>query len=272
MTAPLPFTRIVGALGGADPQFVRNFHLLDIPGNGLDIDLVAVTGRLYPNYQCDMLLQTDGPPQAPYNGCANREQPDCPKVDVGLQRCSRCRQVLYCSAKCQALDWPRHKTSCRRPFNLSIAHDGLVRAADRLADEKELMAMITAFAFAVLNMKSNRCANLQHSIVIYCKTFSDIANSSRRVLQISRISLEKRDDDPWERRTQLATGNDVFHAVFKLCTPNGEFTHSTLLTIKHNIVSLLCEKMFGDCPIFFLLLNHIIWEDTNDKYGLRIPA
>ena len=48
----------------------------------------------------------------------------CHKVEVAvgpvenrvtLQRCGRCRQVLYCSRDCQRAHWPRHKSDCAAP-------------------------------------------------------------------------------------------------------------------------------------------------------------
>jgi hypothetical protein len=34
-------------------------------------------------------------------------------LDEGAQRCSRCKAVYYCCAKCQTCDWPFHKTRCQ---------------------------------------------------------------------------------------------------------------------------------------------------------------
>ncbi|PRW34056.1 Tudor domain-containing [Chlorella sorokiniana] len=32
---------------------------------------------------------------------------------LGLRRCSRCKQVSYCSAECQKKHWPQHRELCR---------------------------------------------------------------------------------------------------------------------------------------------------------------
>ena len=39
--------------------------------------------------------------------------PGC--VSVSAQRCSRCKEVYYCSADHQKMDWGSHKTSCTAP-------------------------------------------------------------------------------------------------------------------------------------------------------------
>ena len=36
-----------------------------------------------------------------------------------FKRCNGCASVLYCSRKCQKLDWKCHKSSCGQPDNLS---------------------------------------------------------------------------------------------------------------------------------------------------------
>lgn len=36
----------------------------------------------------------------------------CKAKKQTMKRCTRCRQVYYCSRECQAKDWPMHKTEC----------------------------------------------------------------------------------------------------------------------------------------------------------------
>ncbi|KAI0310413.1 hypothetical protein OF83DRAFT_1070571 [Amylostereum chailletii] len=44
--------------------------------------------------------------------------------DVTMKNCSRCQAVKYCSAKCQAADWRRHKKDCM-PFEEIVENDDL---------------------------------------------------------------------------------------------------------------------------------------------------
>jgi hypothetical protein len=44
--------------------------------------------------------------------CGN---PECNASEQPISRCSRCKQVSYCSADCQRADWPRHKPHCKPP-------------------------------------------------------------------------------------------------------------------------------------------------------------
>ena len=39
---------------------------------------------------------------------------NCNKKKVNLRNCSACQIVAYCSKECQKIDWPRHKTDCRK--------------------------------------------------------------------------------------------------------------------------------------------------------------
>ncbi|KAK0467790.1 uncharacterized protein EV420DRAFT_427992 [Desarmillaria tabescens] len=41
----------------------------------------------------------------------------CSETDCNTeatQRCSRCKERVYCSVECQAKDWPTHKTQCKK--------------------------------------------------------------------------------------------------------------------------------------------------------------
>jgi len=37
----------------------------------------------------------------------------CHQTGLKLKKCSRCRNISYCSRKCQVKDWPKHKEICR---------------------------------------------------------------------------------------------------------------------------------------------------------------
>eukprot|EP01119_Soliformovum_irregulare_P009119 TRINITY_DN2225_c0_g1_i1.p1 TRINITY_DN2225_c0_g1~~TRINITY_DN2225_c0_g1_i1.p1 ORF type:complete len:207 (+),score=43.29 TRINITY_DN2225_c0_g1_i1:58-678(+) len=39
----------------------------------------------------------------------------CNKTGTDFARCSRCKEVFYCSRTCQASDWAKHKVECIRP-------------------------------------------------------------------------------------------------------------------------------------------------------------
>lgn len=44
------------------------------------------------------------------NRCKKKEQ-----TGIHLKKCSRCKQVWYCSIECQRLDWQTHSSNCRQP-------------------------------------------------------------------------------------------------------------------------------------------------------------
>jgi len=44
------------------------------------------------------------------DSCGRRT--DAEKKTSGMKRCGGCRTNYYCSAECQAKDWPRHKKKC----------------------------------------------------------------------------------------------------------------------------------------------------------------
>ncbi|KAH6643047.1 hypothetical protein C7974DRAFT_302274 [Boeremia exigua] len=52
------------------------------------------------------------------------------------QRCSMCKEVHYCSSKCQMLDWPLHKLLCRHS-TASSRPDPANRRALYLPDDKD---------------------------------------------------------------------------------------------------------------------------------------
>lgn len=74
-------------------------------------DLVATTNRLTTSTTADEETQhrtVDQPPSLlPAESCSK-----CQIVKPGLKRCSRCRNVKYCSVDCQRSDWPAHKSAC----------------------------------------------------------------------------------------------------------------------------------------------------------------
>ena len=65
-----------------------------------------VDNRVYPSSECSM--KSLGIAQSSIT-CTY-----CFLVSEDVKRCSRCKSVKYCSAKCQRADWYRHKTSCSK--------------------------------------------------------------------------------------------------------------------------------------------------------------
>ena len=46
----------------------------------------------------------------PLSFCGN---PDCGDPSENLMKCTGCRSVAYCSATCQRIHWPIHKSECK---------------------------------------------------------------------------------------------------------------------------------------------------------------
>lgn len=44
----------------------------------------------------------------------------CGKYDVNVSKCSRCKEVTYCSSECQRADWKEHKKICQVPVVSSV--------------------------------------------------------------------------------------------------------------------------------------------------------
>jgi hypothetical protein len=42
---------------------------------------------------------------------------------TAILECSLCRTALYCSDRCQSMDWPQHKVDCKCYARLSAASD-----------------------------------------------------------------------------------------------------------------------------------------------------
>ena len=74
----------------------------------------------------------------------------CGRVVARRQHCSRCKCIYYCSAACQAADWPEHKRACVERQRADVvreeqdrlgAADQLVRALPRHVLREILAAM-----------------------------------------------------------------------------------------------------------------------------------
>jgi hypothetical protein len=55
----------------------------------------------------------------------------CGASEGSLKRCSRCKQVSYCSKTCQAEHWAVHKASCSKPAAHPAAAPSSARPAPR---------------------------------------------------------------------------------------------------------------------------------------------
>ncbi|GJE99231.1 zinc finger MYND domain-containing protein [Phanerochaete sordida] len=257
----------------SNAQLASIFLQSGFPPNGADVDLVAATKHVDSDYQPDMRRQTHGAPPASPNTCSRYGQPGCPSVaDTALHRCSKCSRSYYCCTKCQRLDWPRHKKHCVSPSNESITPSVLLNAARRFGEDNELIQILAGFAVIFLGAEHNRGLGLQRTIIVYCTTFPNIANEAQRVLQLHRVSFERRDEDLKDVFYEAATGNDAFYITFKFWSRDNEYEYSTRVNINHNDISN-ASRRFQECPIFLLVsLNRMIWNDVHNVYGLRIPA
>ena len=65
----------------------------------------------------------------------SREHIECDACDKpnATKRCSNCKLVFYCSAKCQRSHWPQHKPDCRS-FHQSLAAELAYRTAPEAPD------------------------------------------------------------------------------------------------------------------------------------------
>ncbi len=89
------------------------------------------------NQQIHSLLTSAGKPKpCAVGGCSN----------IGANRCSRCREVWYCSVDCQRKDWTRHKPTCSKSAHATktAAAKSKSKAAPSTADGQTAAAATTS--------------------------------------------------------------------------------------------------------------------------------
>lgn len=77
----------------------------------------------------------------------------CFRGDVKLSQCSRCKDILYCSRKCQKKDWKRHKHICT-PRSNALTESSLAKIGGFYAPDDTLKRIMDANAIDYLHHAS----------------------------------------------------------------------------------------------------------------------
>jgi hypothetical protein len=90
----------------------------------------------------------------------------CFRGDVKLSQCSRCKDILYCSRKCQKKDWKRHKHICT-PRSNALTESSLAKIGGFYTPDDTLKRIMDANAIDYLHHASAPARAVQRMIGQY---------------------------------------------------------------------------------------------------------
>lgn len=90
--------------------YKRREAVAENKGEGADPQTIAI-GAVKAFYNPDKIIQKLDMGAGSCDQCGEKAY----NKNVILQRCSRCKEAMYCSKECQKAHWPTHKQVCKLP-------------------------------------------------------------------------------------------------------------------------------------------------------------
>ncbi|KAJ7364516.1 hypothetical protein DFH08DRAFT_1073200 [Mycena albidolilacea] len=100
-----------------------------------------------------------------------------------VKRCEKCRTSVYCDARCQRKDWPKHKAVCQ----VFADHGVLIELSTKLNRHIHMRELMRAYAIVALGLLGDTPFPSRAVVVFHLEMFSSTSNARR--LGIRRIQV-----------------------------------------------------------------------------------